>query len=327
VNASLDYFGALPEGATMRYVLKDTNNKTVCSGPLGNVNTTKSTVTGMATIEDDKVELWWPSQLGLQTLYWITVELHTPTKSMLTSVRKRVGFRTIVLNQTPLSEDQLAMGIAPGNNWHFEVNGHEFYAKGSNIIPPDAFWTRVTRYRIDQLFDSVIDGNQNMLRVWASGAYSPDFMFDLADEKGILLWSEFEFGDALYPVNQDFLDNVREEAEYQVRRCNHHPSLALWAGGNELESLELLLLNESAPEEFPKFKAQYEKLFIDTLAPAVFRNTRSISYTPSSTSNGYTNLNVSSPHPITQRFYDVKPGHYYSDTDFYNYDPVPNPWA
>jgi hypothetical protein len=39
---------------------------------------------------------------------------------------------------------------------------------------------------------------------------------------GILLWSEFQFGDALYPVDKEFLDNVREEAQYQVRRVNHH---------------------------------------------------------------------------------------------------------
>jgi hypothetical protein len=41
-------------------------------------------------------------------------------------------------------------------------------------------------------------------------------------ELGILLWSEFEFGDALYPIDQEFFDNVREEAVYQVRRVNHH---------------------------------------------------------------------------------------------------------
>ena len=61
-----------------------------------------------------------------------------------------------------------------------------------------------------------------MLRVWSSGAYSPDFMYDMADEMGILLWSEFEFGCALYPVNEEFLANVNEEARYQVRRINHH---------------------------------------------------------------------------------------------------------
>ena len=170
-----------------------------------------ATITGMTTIPSDAVDLWWPSQLGRQNLYWMTIELEAGEAS-LAVLTKRIGFRTIVLNESPISEEQLAKAIAPGNNWHFEINGHEFYAKGSNFIPPDAFWPRVTRDRIDKLFDSVIDGNQNMLRVWSSGAYSPDFMFDLADEKGILLWSEFEFGDALYPVDPEFLDNVRQEA-------------------------------------------------------------------------------------------------------------------
>ena len=114
---------------------------------------------------------------------------------------------------------------------HFEINGHEFYAKGSNFIPPDAFWPRVTSTKIQQLFDSVTAANQNMLRVWASGAYTPDFIYDMADQEGILMWSEFEFGDALYPVDQEFIDNVIEEATYNVRRVNHHPSIALWAGG------------------------------------------------------------------------------------------------
>ena len=185
VNASLDYFGQMPEGATLSYVLKDINNKTVSSGSLDSVNTTDATVTGMTTIPDGKVDLWWPSQLGPQTLYYMTIRLKSSSNIKLGSITKRVGFRTIVLNENPISDDQLALGIAPGNNWHFEINGHEFYAKGSNFIPPDAFWPRVTAERLDQLFDSVIDGNQNMLRVWASGAYSPDIMYDLADEKGM----------------------------------------------------------------------------------------------------------------------------------------------
>jgi beta-mannosidase len=66
-----------------------------------------------------------------------------------------------------------------------------------------------------------------MLRVWANSAYSPDFTYDIANEIGVLLWSEFEFGDTLDPVGAEFLANVKEEANYQVRRVNHHPSLAL----------------------------------------------------------------------------------------------------
>lgn len=45
------------------------------------------------------------------------------------------------------------------------------------------------------------------------------------------MWSEFEFGDALYPVNPEFIDNVREQATYNVRSVNHHPSLVLWVDG------------------------------------------------------------------------------------------------
>lgn len=202
---------------------------------------------------------------------------------------------------------------------HFEVNGREFYAKGSNFIPPDAFWPRVTPQRIQQLFSAVISGNQNMLRVWASGAYSPDFMYDLADEMGILLWSEFEFGDALYPVDPAFLENTRQEAVYQVRRINHHPSLALWAGGNELENLELPEVLAFAPEEYDRYLHEYETLFINTLLPAVYGNSRSITYIPSSTTNGYLSLNFSNPIPIVQRYDNATPGSIYGDTDHYNY--------
>ncbi|KAK4995050.1 hypothetical protein LTR66_005059 [Elasticomyces elasticus] len=322
VNASLDYFGDLPPGALLSYVLMDASNNTVSSGTLDSTNIKDSTVTGTTTIPDGTVQLWWPNGLGPQNLYYITLKLTSASNSSIATVTKRIGFRTIVLNEGVITQEQLSRGIAPGNNWHFEINGHEFYAKGSNFIPPDAFWPRVTENKMRQLFDSVVAGNQNMLRVWASGAYSPDFLYDLADEMGILLWSEFEFGDALYPVTQEFLDNVREEAEYNVRRVNHHPSLALWAGGNELENLELLIVNGTAPEEFDRYQAEYERLFLDTLLPVVFGNSKSISYTPSSTSNGYLELNFSLPIPIVERYYNLTPGSVYGETDFYNYDPT-----
>lgn len=158
-----------------------------------------------------------------------------------------------------------------------------------------------------------------MLRVWASGAYSPDFMYDLADQMGILLWSEFEFSDALYPVDADFLENSRQEAVYQVRRINHHPSLALWAGGNELESLELQEVYENAPDEYDRYLHEYETLFINTLLPAVYGNSRSITYIPSSTTNGYLTINYSNPIPIVQRYDNLTMGSIYGDTDHYNY--------
>jgi beta-mannosidase len=317
VNASLDVLGTVPSTAAMKIEIMDIENTTVASGFLENVVVSDSTITGSVTVDGEACQLWWPNGLGPQNLYNFKITV-TDGEQILASVTKRSGFRTIVLNMTPISSEQLAQGIAPGNNWHFEINGHEFYAKGSNFIPPDAFWPRVTETKMKQLFQSVVDGNQNMLRVWASGAYSPDFLYDIADEMGILLWSEFEFGDALYPVNEDFLQNVREEANYNVRRVNHHPSLALWAGGNELENLELPTAEAYDPGN-DKWRQEYEQLFLGVLLPSVYSNTRSISYIPSSTTNGYLVLNFSLPIPMIERYDNATPGSIYGDTDHYNY--------
>lgn len=321
VNASIDYIGTLPKGASLSYVLKDSNNNhTLMHGNLSNVTVANGAISGSTTLPNGAVDLWWPSGMGPQKLYYMTINIIGAKNTSLASVDKRIGFRTIVLNELPVSPSDIALGVAPGNNWHFEINGHPFYAKGSNFIPPDTFWPRVTEQRIRSLFDSVISGRQNMLRVWSSGAYSPDFMYDLADEMGILLWSEFEFGDALYPVDPDFLDNAYEEAVYQVRRVNHHPSLAYWAGGNELENLELSIIRSSAPDQYERLLAEYEKLFLTTLFPAVFENSHSISYAPSSTSNGFVSINFTQAPYMQERYENLTKGSIYGETDYYNYN-------
>jgi beta-mannosidase len=46
--------------------------------------------------------------------------------------------------------------------------------------------------------------------------YESDYFYDLADEYGILIWQDFMFACALYPVDEDFLSSVKEEVTYQV---------------------------------------------------------------------------------------------------------------
>ncbi|KAI9369333.1 glycoside hydrolase superfamily [Aspergillus egyptiacus] len=319
VNASIDYIGFPPTQPRLCIEIKDLGTGEILeTGFADDVTVTGTSITG-TTVLRTSPRLWWPSGLGDQNLYNVTITIHDGTEQTA-RVTKRTGFRTIFLNQRNITQDQLSLGIAPGANWHFEVNGKEFYAKGSNLIPVDAFWPRVTEQKMSRLFDAVIAGNQNMLRVWSSGAYLADFMYDLADERGILLWSEFQFSDALYPVNEEFLESVAEEVVYNVRRVNHHPSLALWAGGNEIEALMLPLTKAADPDKFPKYLSEYEQLFISLILPLVYENTHSISYTPSSTTQGYLNVNLSAPVPMAERYQNVEPGSYYGDTDYYNYD-------
>ncbi|KAJ5899406.1 hypothetical protein N7495_004150 [Penicillium taxi] len=320
VNASIDFIGLPPTNPSMTIEIKDASSGSILkSATIHNVSTAGQSITGSTLVDADAANLWWPTGLGKQNLYEVTITVYNGQKQILASVKKRTGFRTIFLNRSNITEEQIAQGIAPGANWHFEVNGQEFYAKGSNFIPPDTFWPRVTEAKMKRLFDAVVAGNQNMLRVWASGAYLPDFIYDIADEQGILLWSEFQFSDALYPVDQEFLDNVAAEVIYNVRRLNHHPSLALWAGGNEIESLELPLVQSADPENYSFYVGQYEELFISLILPLVYENSHSISYMPSSTNNGYLWVDLSAPVPMAERYDNTTSGSYYSDTDHYNY--------
>lgn len=320
VNASIDFLGVLPRNPSMAIEIKDVESgRTLKTALLEHVVKTENTITGCLTVDACAPKLWWPNGLGKQNLYNVTITVHGQDRE-LARVNKRSGFRTIFLNRLNITEEQLAQGVAPGANWHFEINGHEFYAKGSNLIPPDAFWPRVTETKMQRLFDAAVAGNQNMLRVWSSGAYLPDFMYDLADERGILLWSEFQFSDALYPVDKSFLDNVAAEVVYNVRRVNHHPSLAIWAGGNEIESLMLPGVRERDPAGYPFWVGQYENLFVSLILPLVYENTQSISYMPSSTNNGYLSVNLSAPIPMAERYDNTTAGYHYSDTDHYNYN-------
>lgn len=61
-------------------------------------------------------------------------------------------------------------------------------------------------------------------------------LFQTADELGILIWQDMMFACAMYPAGDDFLKNVKTEIRQQIRRLQHHPSIALWAGNNENEA-------------------------------------------------------------------------------------------
>lgn len=61
--------------------------------------------------------------------------------------------------------------------------------------------------------------------------------YEICDELGILAWSELIFSDNLYPINDFLLESIAPEVRQNVRRTNRHPSLAQWAGGNEIEGI------------------------------------------------------------------------------------------
>jgi len=170
--------------------------------------------------------LWWPNGLGSQPLYSFKVRVIIKGKPVDEIVR-RLGVRTIELLQKP---DEV------GKSFTFVVNGYPTFMKGANWIPADSFPSRITPERYRHLLESVRDANMNMLRVWGGGIYERNDFYDMCDEMGILIWQDFMFGCSLYPGDQAFLDNVRQEAIDNVTRLRQHPSIVIWVGNNEMES-------------------------------------------------------------------------------------------
>jgi beta-mannosidase len=177
------------------------------------------------TISDP--QLWWPNNLGAQPLYQVQVTLLDESGVELDVITRRIGLRTLVLDRHP---DEW------GESFQFVVNGVPFFAKGGDWIPSDTFANAVTDAQYRDLLGSVKDANMNMLRVWGGGIYEQDVFYDLCDEMGICIWQDFMFACSAYPTfDAAFMANVRAEAEDNVLRLRHHPSMALWCGNNELE--------------------------------------------------------------------------------------------
>jgi beta-mannosidase len=163
--------------------------------------------------------------------------------TIISSRKDRIGFRTIKLVQETLID-------APGSSFLFEVNGRRvfcggeyqhqgrestnethrklFLQIGSNWIPANNYLTEVSEERYRAWLQLMVDGNQNMVRVWGGGIYEFDYFYDICDELGLLVWQDFMFGCGQYPANDAFLKSVKLEAEQAVVQLRNHASLAIW---------------------------------------------------------------------------------------------------
>lgn len=215
-------------------------------------------------------ELWWTRELSrkdVQPLYTIQATLFADGKPV-DGQSKKIGIRTMGLNR---EKD------AYGQNFQFRLNGVPLFIKGTNYIPADSFVTRFDEQKLHYLLDAVLFSNMNMIRVWGGGYYESDEFYQACDERGILVWQDFPFACQAYPFfDHAFLANVKKEVAHNVRRLCHHPSLALWCGNNEIESMYYLWRNM-------KEYLRWTKLFFyDILEPELRKQDLHTPYIPGS---------------------------------------------
>ncbi|MBA4405929.1 beta-mannosidase [bacterium] len=232
-----------------------------------------------ASFQIENPKLWWPNGLGEANLYSFETSISKENKEIDKNFNK-IGLRTVEVVQ---DED------SSGRSFYFKVNGKPVFMKGANYIPSDIFLPRVTRIDYETIIKSAVDANMNMLRVWGGGIYENDIFYDLCDKNGILIWQDFMFACSMYPGDEHFLKNVRQEAIDNVIRLRNHPSIAIWCGNNEMEDAwNRWGWKTTIPQDKHKeVYGAYAELFLNIIPAVIKEYDGARFYWPSSPSSDY----------------------------------------
>lgn len=174
----------------------------------------------------ENAKLWWPKGAGDQNLYDISVNLYKEDVLVDTYTLK-YGIRIVKL----LLEDE------NGNeDFVFSVNGEKLFMRGSNHVPLSPLHSEDIS-RVEKEFEIINDMQMNMIRCWGGNVYESDKFYDLADKNGVLIWQDFTFACNPYPMDDEFANKVKIEAEKVIKRLRNHPCIAIYAGDNEIDSM------------------------------------------------------------------------------------------
>lgn len=215
-------------------------------------------------LQVEKPQLWWPRGYGGQPLYTLEV-LAKKEGRILDSRSLAIGLR-----QASLRTD---------NGFALAVNGVEVFPMGALYVPQGLLGDPENT---QSLLEQCTAAHFNCLRVWAGGIYASDEFYSACDRLGLMVWQDFMFTPENQPVNRplngESAENVKAEAEDNVRRLRHHPCICLWCGGSETELANL--------EKSPRQRADHIRLYEYILPKTLARLAPDAPYWPSSPSSG-----------------------------------------
>ncbi|MEK3914593.1 glycoside hydrolase family 2 protein [Paenibacillus sp. FSL H7-0331] len=203
-------------GSTLQLTIKSPDQQVVAqhNTPISSEGAESWTYTCELVVPDPL--LWWPRGYGEQPLYEVSVSVLVNGEAKDLNV-KRIGFRDVKMVQ-PLD---------------FVINQKQIKLWGAQSAQLQGITHCWNNEKSNQLLDLLENANMNSQRVWGGADRYDDAFYDEADQRGILIWQEFFHDYGMYPDTLPYRELCRKEAEYQVKRLKHHPSLLFWCGGNE----------------------------------------------------------------------------------------------
>ena len=230
---------------------------------------------GIATIKIQNPKLWWPNGYGEQNLYDLKIYL-LKEGSVIDERSMTIGLRTLALSR---EDDEF------GQEFCFQVNGVKIFAMGANHVPVDSLPSRITNKRLESLVKDCIFANFNCIRIWGGAFYPDDYLYELCDKYGLIIWQDFMVACCNVWMTPESESEFTAEAIYNVKRIRHHACLGVLCGNNEME--EAICNWPCADGHDPLVRSDYLKLYEDIFPRICKEHAPFISYTPSSpTSKG-----------------------------------------
>ncbi len=180
----------------------------------------------------EKPRLWYPNGYGEQPLYRLHLRL-LEDEVVSDEHCREVGIRSLCYEKNP-------GGPADALPYTFVINGERIYIQGANLTPLDHLYGNIRRSHYEWTIRLAKHANMNMLRIWGGGLIEKDWLYELCDRHGILIWQEFiqsSSGIDNEPSKKpEFLTLLASSATHALKMRRNHVSLAVWSGGNELMS-------------------------------------------------------------------------------------------
>ncbi|BCM92035.1 exo-beta-D-glucosaminidase [Abditibacteriota bacterium] len=161
--------------------------------------------------------LWWPFNKGEQYLYNLSLQFKIGNQTS-DQIQTRFGIRQITSDRNTPDQSRI-----------FYINGKRLFLHGSNWVPEAML--RNSPQRTEAELRYTRQSGVNFLRFWAGGVTESDQFFDLCDQLGILVWTEFwQSGDTQIPKDTEL---YRANFVDTVKRIRNHASLAYYVSANE----------------------------------------------------------------------------------------------
>ncbi len=181
---------------------------------------------------DLSVAPWWPNGEGDRPLYTLDCELVDANGNVLDQKTRRVGFKNVVW-------EACANGPKDADPWICVVNGRPVFLQGIDWAPLRATFADLKHEDYEKMVGLYAELGCNIFRVWGGAILEKEWFYDLCDELGLLVWQEFSLcsaGHENWPhEDEPSIEILMTIAESYIVRRQHHASLLMWCGGNELQ--------------------------------------------------------------------------------------------